>query len=100
MLSSYLKIAFRKVLGSSVREILLLLVRDFTKWILAAKLIAIPIACYAMSRWLQDFANRIHIGWWIFALAGALTLLLAWLTVSLQVFRTARANPVEALRYE
>ncbi|NUM77863.1 hypothetical protein HUU40_26170, partial [candidate division KSB1 bacterium] len=65
-----------------------------------ADLIAGPVAWYAMNRWLQDFAYRINISWWIFALAGGLALLIALLTVSTQALKAALANPVEALRYE
>jgi putative ABC transport system permease protein len=65
-----------------------------------ANLIAWPLAWYAMNKWLQSFAYRIDIGWWIFALAGGVALLIALLTVSTQAIKAALANPVEALRYE
>jgi putative ABC transport system permease protein len=77
-----------------------LLSKDFVKLVLAANLIAWPVAWYAMNRWLQDFAYRINISWWVFALAGGLALLIALLTVSAQAIKAALANPVEALRYE
>lgn len=94
------EIGIRKVLGASVAEILTLLSREYIKWILLANLFAWPIAWYAMHRWLQNFAYRIEIGWWIFALAGGLALGVALLTVSWQAVRAATINPVESLRYE
>jgi putative ABC transport system permease protein len=63
-------------------------------------IIACPIAWYAMNKWLQNFAYRISIGWWIFALAGVIALLIALLTISYQSYRAASKNPIEALRYE
>ena len=90
----------RKVLGASVANIAGLLSKDFVKLVLAANLVAWPIAYFAMNRWLQDFAYRVNIGWWVFALAGGIAVLIALLTVSLQAIRAALANPVEALRYE
>jgi putative ABC transport system permease protein len=94
------EIGVRKVLGASVAGIVLLLTREFTKWVLLANLIAWPIAWYAMSRWLEGFAFRVELGWEIFALAGAGALGIAWLTVSWQAVRAALSNPIEALRYE
>jgi putative ABC transport system permease protein len=88
------------VLGASVSGIVALLSREFVKLVLVANLIAWPVAYYVMNKWLQDFAYRIDIGWWIFALAGGLALLIALLTVSTQAVKAALANPVEALRYE
>ena len=94
------EIGVRKVLGASVPEIIALLSRDFTKWVLLANIIALPIAWYAMNKWLQNFAYRINISWWTFVLAGVLVLVIALLTVSYQAIRAAMANPVESLRYE
>ncbi|MGH7453625.1 MAG: ABC transporter permease, partial [bacterium] len=94
------EIGVRKVLGASVVSIVEMLSKDFVKLVLAANLVAWPIAYFAMNRWLQDFAYRVNIGWWIFALAGGVALLIALLTVSTQAIRAALANPVEALRYE
>ena len=73
---------------------------DFIKWVAIAFVIASPIAYYAMSKWLQNFAFKTELSWWIFALAWLLILSIALLTVSLQSLRAARRNPVEALRYE
>jgi putative ABC transport system permease protein len=90
----------RKVLGASAAGIAGLLSKDFVKLVLTANLIAWPLAYFAMNKWLQDFAYRIDISWWMFALAGGLALLIALLTVSTQAIKAALANPVEALRYE
>ena len=94
------EIGIRKAVGASVSNLVLMLSKDFTKWVLVANLIAWPVAWYIMNKWLQDFAYRIHIGWWVFALAGSLALVIALLTVSTQALRAALANPVESLRYE
>jgi putative ABC transport system permease protein len=94
------EIGIRKVLGASVSGIVALLSREFAKLVLVANVIAWPVAYYVMNNWLQDFAYRIEIGWWVFALAGGMTLLIALLTVSFQTLKAALANPVEALRYE
>ena len=94
------EIGIRKVLGASVGGVVTLLSKDFVKLVLLANLIAWPVAWYAMSKWLQDFAYRIELGWWTFALAGGVALFIALLTVSAQAIRAALANPVEALRYE
>jgi len=94
------EIGIRKVLGATVANIVALLSRDFIKLVIFANLLAWPIAYFAMNKWLQDFAYRIEIGWWIFALAGGLALVIALLTVCTQAVKAALANPVEALRYE
>jgi putative ABC transport system permease protein len=94
------EIGIRKVLGASVNGIIALLSKDFIKLVLLANLIAWPLAYFAMSNWLQDFAYRIDLGWRVFALAGGLALLIALLTVSVQAAKAALANPVNSLRYE
>ena len=94
------EIGIRKILGASVSQVVALLSRDFLVLVLVAFVIATPIAWYAMNEWLQDFAYRIEISWWIFALAGVLALLIALLTVSYQAIRAALANPVKSLRSE
>ena len=94
------EIGIRKVLGASISSIVLLLSKEFTKWVLIANLIAWAIAYYTMNKWLQNFAYRINIGWWVFLLAGTLAMVIALLTVSYQAIRAAAANPVKALRYE
>jgi len=94
------EIGVRKVLGASVAGIVRLLTTTFIKWVLLANIIAWPIAWYAMNKWLQNFAYRINMTWWMFVLAGTLALTIALLTVSYQAVRAAMANPVESLRYE
>ncbi len=94
------EIGIRKVNGARVSEVMALLNKDFVKWVAIAFVIATPIAYYAMNQWLQNFAYKTELSWWIFALAGFLALGIALLTVSWQSWRAARRNPVEALRYE
>jgi putative ABC transport system permease protein len=78
----------------------MILSREFLVWVVISNLIAFPIAWYAMHMWLEDFAYRVEIGWWVFALAGGISLIIALLTVSTQAIKAALANPVESLRYE
>jgi putative ABC transport system permease protein len=94
------EIGIRKVLGASIPGIFALLTRGFTKWVIVANIIAWPIAYYFMNNWLQNFAYKTSLSWWIFALTGLLALGIALLTVSWQSWRAATRNPVEALRYE
>ncbi len=94
------EIGVRKVNGAKVSEVLALLNKDFVKWVVISFLIATPLAWYAMHLWLENFAYKTNLSWWIFALAGLLALGIALLTVSWQSWRTAIRNPVEALRYE
>ena len=94
------EIGIRKVLGASVSSIVALLSKDFLKLVVVAMVIASPIAGYAMSQWLQDFAYKISLAWWMFALAGGLAVLVALVTVSFQSIRAALANPVKSLRAE
>ncbi len=94
------EIGIRKVLGASVAGITGLLTRDFLKLVVVAIAIASPIAYYFMQQWLTDFAYRIDLQWWMFALAGAAAMLIAFLTVGFQSVKAAVANPVESLRSE
>ena len=94
------EIGIRKVLGASVPGILVMLSKQFTKWVLLANAIAWPIAYYFMDRWLKNFAYRIQIDIMTFLLSGILVLTIALLTVSYQAVRAAAANPVDSLRYE
>ena len=94
------EIGIRKVNGSRTTEILILLNKDFVKWVALAFVVATPIAYYAMSKWLEGFAYKTELSWWIFVLAGSIALLIAIITVSWQSFKAARRNPVESLRYE
>jgi len=94
------EIGIRKVLGASVTSIVALLSKDFLKLVLIAIVIATPIAWYAMNEWLADFAYKIDISWWVFALAGGLAVGITLLTVSFQSVKAALMNPVESLRSE
>jgi putative ABC transport system permease protein len=94
------EIGIRKVLGASVGNVLFMLSKDFTKWILLANIIAAPLAWYAINAWLQNFAYRIEMKFITFFFAGSLVLAIAMLTIIFHVIKAATANPVEALRYE
>jgi putative ABC transport system permease protein len=94
------EIGIRKVMGATVSGIVLLLSKKFTRWVLAANIIAWPIAYVAMKQWLQNFAYRATLGIEIFVLSGLLALMIALGTISYQSFRAASTNPVESLRYE
>ncbi|MFL5753646.1 MAG: ABC transporter permease, partial [Bacteroidia bacterium] len=94
------EIGIRKVLGSSVSSIVRLLSRDFLKLVLIAIAIAVPLAWYAGYKWLQDFAFRVSLSWWLFFSAGLLAVVIALLTVSILAVKAARANPVKSLRTE
>jgi putative ABC transport system permease protein len=94
------EIGIRKVLGASVTSVVGLLSKDFLKLVIIALIVAAPIAWYAMNKWLQDFAYRIHIEWWVFPLAGIIAVLIAFITISFQAIKAAIANPVKSLRTE
>ncbi len=94
------EIGIRKVLGASVARVVTLLSREFAILVVLANVIAWPLAYLVMNKVLQNYAYRIEISWWVFALAGGVTLFIALLTVSTQAIKAALANPVEALRYE
>ncbi|MBS2097244.1 ABC transporter permease [Carboxylicivirga linearis] len=94
------EIGIRKVNGAKISEILTLLNKDFIKWVAIAFVIATPIAWFAMNKWLENFAYKTNLSWWIFALAGLFALAIALLTVSYQSWKAAVKNPVEVLRYE
>ncbi len=94
------EISIRKILGASVSNITLLLSKDFAKLVAIALLLAIPLAWYFMQHWLQDFAHRITVEWWMFALTGLVALTIAMLTVSFQSIKSALVNPVKNLRSE
>ena len=94
------EIGVRKVLGATAGNITTMLSKDFLKLVLIAAVFAFPIAWWAMNKWLQDFAFRVDIGWWVFALAGFIAILIALLTVSSQAIKAALANPVKSLRTE
>ncbi|MFD2514931.1 ABC transporter permease [Pontibacter locisalis] len=92
------EIGIRKVLGSSTGSIVLLLSKDFALLVLIAIVLAIPVAWYGMSKWLQDFAYRIDLSWWIFVAAGILALTIALVTVSFQAVKAALLDPVKAIK--
>jgi putative ABC transport system permease protein len=94
------EIGIRKVLGASIPGIILMMSREFTRWVLLANIIAWPIAYYLMNRWLQSFAYRSDIGLLVFIFSGFMALVIALLTVSFQAVKAATANPVDSLRYE
>lgn len=94
------EIGIRKVLGAGVGDIVGLISKDYLWLVSISILIATPIAWYAMSKWLQDFAYRIDIKWWVFALAGGLAVIIAFVTISFQSVKAAFANPVKSLRSE
>ena len=94
------EIGLRKINGASTGELMVMLNWDLVKWIVIALVIAIPVAVIAMNKWLENFAYKIDLKWWIFVLAGSTAILIALLTVSLQSWKAASRNPVEALRYE
>jgi putative ABC transport system permease protein len=94
------EIGIRKVLGASVQNVLLLVSKDFLILVGIAFLISVPVTWWAMHNWLQDFAYRINIQWWIFALAGIIAILISILTISFQAIKAAIANPVKSLRSE
>jgi putative ABC transport system permease protein len=94
------EIGIRKVLGATSANVVALLSKDFVKIVLLANLFAWPVAWLAMRRWLQDFAYRVDIAWWLFGLAGGLVLVVALLTAGAQALKAALANPAKALRYE
>jgi putative ABC transport system permease protein len=94
------EVVIRKVSGALVSGIVWLFAKQFMKWVAIAFIIACPVAWYMMKSWLQNFAYRVSIEWWMFVLSGIVALVIALLTVSYQVIKAARTNPVETLRYE
>lgn len=94
------EIGIRKVLGASIGSIVALLSKDFLKLVLVAAIIAFPVAYYAMQQWLEDFAYRINIPWWVFIVAAILSAVIAFVTISFQATKAAISNPVKSLRSE
>lgn len=94
------EIGIRKVMGASVTNIVTLLSRDFLRLVAIAALIAFPLAWFAMNRWLEDFAYRTGVSWWVFVMAGVLAALIALFTISFQAVKAAVANPIKSLRTE
>jgi putative ABC transport system permease protein len=94
------EIGVRKVLGASVGNIVTMLSGNFLKLVVLSSLIAFPISWWAMNRWLEDFAFRISIGWWVFVAAGLSAVVIALATISFQAIKAAIVNPVQSLRSE
>ncbi len=94
------EIGVRKVLGASITSVTILLGKDFGRLVFIAALIAFPISWFAMDRWLQNFAYRIHMEWWMFLLSGCIAIAIALLTVSFQALKAATTDPVKSLRAE
>jgi putative ABC transport system permease protein len=94
------EIGIRRVNGAKILEVMIMLNKNFVKWVVIALVIATPVAWFALHEWLKKFANKTELSWWIFALAGIIALAIALLTVIWQSWSAATRNPVEALRYE
>jgi putative ABC transport system permease protein len=94
------EIGIRKVNGAKTSEILMMLNKDFIKWVFLAFIFSMPVTWFLMHKWLQNFAYKTELSWWIFALGGALASGIALFTVSWQTWRAATKNPAESLRYE
>ncbi|MEJ0080360.1 MAG: FtsX-like permease family protein [Puia sp.] len=94
------EIGVRKVLGASVTSITVLISKDFLRLVGIAFLIAAPIAAWSMNSWLKNYSYRVSLHWWVFALAGVLSFLIALITISYQAIKAAVENPVKSLRAE
>ena len=94
------EIGIRRINGAGIYDILIMLNRDFIKWVIISFIIAVPAGWLAMSKWLQNYAYRAELSWWIFAISGLIAVMTAILTVSWQSLRAATSNPVDAIKYE
>ena len=94
------EMGIRKANGALVKDLIGMILTDYIKWVLLAFVIAFPVAYHFMNRWLQNFAYKTGLSWWVFVLAGLLFLLLTLLSILYHVLRTARTNTAESLRYE
>jgi ABC-type antimicrobial peptide transport system permease subunit len=92
------EIGIRKVVGASTLKLMIMLSRSFLQWVLVAVIFALPIAWWAMHSWLEGFADKITISWWLLAIPGLIALVVALITVSFKAFKVATANPVMSLR--
>ena len=94
------EVGIRKVLGASVSNVVLLFSKEFTLLVIIGFIVAVPIAWYVLSGWLQEFAYHIPLGYAVFIFAGLVSLAIAWLTVSYQAIKVGLTNPSDTLRYE
>ena len=94
------EIGIRRINGAGVGQVLFLLNMDFVKWVIIAIVIALPVEIFVMNRWLQNYAYRISLSWWIFITSGVIAVFIALVTVSWLSWRAAKQNPSDALRYE
>ncbi|MGH2646385.1 MAG: ABC transporter permease, partial [Ginsengibacter sp.] len=94
------EVGIRKVLGASLQNLVLMLSKDFLKYVLIAALIALPLSWFSIHKWLQDYAYRINISWWIFLSAVLVAMFIAFVTISFQAIKAAIANPIKSLRTE
>ena len=94
------EIGIRKILGASVSSITFMISKKFITLVLLSSLIAYPVGYFIIKNWLKNFAYRIDINWWVFALSAGIALLIALATISFQAIKAATANPIESLRYE
>ena len=94
------EIGVRKVLGASSASVVMLLSKDFTKWVIISNIAALPLGCFLMERWLQNFAYRIDMTWPVFVLPGLTAFIIALSAVGFQAVKAAKANPVNSLKYE
>jgi putative ABC transport system permease protein len=94
------EIGLRKINGAGINELVMMLNLDLVKWIILSFIIAVPVSLIAMSKWLGNFAYQTSLSWWIFLLAGFISVLIAMLTISFQSWKAASQNPFDSLRYE
>jgi putative ABC transport system permease protein len=94
------EIGIRKVLGASATSITLLVNKEFTVLVLVSILLAVPMAWYAISVWLDDFAYKVDMGFWLYVLAGGIAIFISWATISIQSIKAAQINPVKSLKSE
>ena len=94
------EIGIRKVLGASTQNVVYILSKDFMMLVIVAFILAVPVSWWIMHSWLQDYAYRININWWVFIVAGIISVSIALITISVQAIRAAMSNPVKSLRTE